>query len=104
MASYRKWRACYNSAADEYEKTVRWMEQALLPPTLEWMSATGRKALIANVERVLGRKIRSAAECERDAASDKAMAFPPERDMTRGPSALVIDADVAAPIPGFNRL
>lgn len=104
VASYRKWRACYNSAADEYEKTVRWMEQALLPPTLEGMSETDRKALIEHVEHFLGRKIRSAEECERDAVSGKAMAFPPERDMARGPSALVIDADIAAPLPGFNRL
>lgn len=104
VASYRKWRMCYNSVSGEYEKTLRWMEQALLPPTLDGMSASDQKTLTALVERFLGRKMRSVSECERDAASGRTAVFPPEHDMTRQPSELVDRGASTTSHPGLNRL
>lgn len=102
--SYRRWRACYNSMASEYERTVRWMEQALLPPTLEGMSEADQKILISRVEVFLGRKIRTVQECERDAALGRAMEFPRENDMSKKPVPLNVEETADSPKPGLGEL
>lgn len=102
--TYRRWRACYNSMASEYEKTVRWMEQALLPPTLEGLSEADQKILISRVEAFLGRKIRTVRECERDAASGLAMEFPCEDDMSKKPVPFGGKENEDFPKSGFGEL
>ena len=100
--AYRRWRACYNSMASEYEKTVRWMEQTLLPPTLEGLSEADRKILISRVEAFLGRKIRTVRECERDAALGRAVEFPVEEGMSKRPVSLNVEKCQTSPEPGFG--
>ena len=102
QVSYRRWRACYNSMAAEYEKTVRWMEQTLLPPTLEGLSETDRKILISRVESFLGRKIRNVRECERDAALGCAVEFSREENMLKKPVSLNVEERQTSPKPGFG--
>ena len=104
QVAYRRWRACYNSLAAEYEKTVRWMEQALLPPTLESLPEADQKILTLRVETFLGRKVRSARECERDAASGRAVEFPREEDMSKMPVSLNVEEVADFPKPGLGEL
>lgn len=90
--AYRRWRNCYNGAATAYERTLRWMEKALLPSALDGLTATERGLLSARVESFLERKIRTAAECERDSREGRHVEFPLEVGLRLQPSALIPDS------------
>ena len=90
--AYRRWRNCYNGAARAYERTLRWMEKSLLPSVLDGLTETERSLLSARVESFIGRKIRTAAECECDSREGRHIEFPLEVGMRLRPSVLVPDS------------
>lgn len=102
--AYRRWRNCYNGAARAYEKTVRWMEKSLLPPVLDCLNESERGLLSARVESFLGRKIRTAAECDRDSRNGRHLEFPLETGMVLRPSALAPDASEEPHMGGLGEV
>lgn len=61
---YLSWRKCYMSIVGYYEHTVRRMERVELPIACKGVSEAEKTAIIKNVEKFLGRRIRSPQEAE----------------------------------------
>lgn len=66
---YLSWRKCYVSIVGYYEHTIRRMERVELPIVCNEVSEMEKKVIIKNVEKFLGRRLRSPKEAE--AAKDE---------------------------------
>lgn len=61
---YLSWRKCYMSIVGYYEHTIRRMERVELPIVCNEVSETEKNVIIKNVEKFLGRRLRSPEEAE----------------------------------------